>query len=532
MSTRPNKERTYLDLGSYNVTCDRCGKKIKNTSARKEWTGLIVCGRCLDERHPQDFVRARVDHMTVPVARPLPVFTFLTTPNTGITGRLLTPLPSGPENVWDNGNIVNVSVTGGALASVTELQLLGGANLIAIQGTNGWEVLQFQNATLVSGTTYNLTKLLRARYGTYQNMGAPTGALFVYLGQASPSVSAWIQTELGLNVLSQLNISTPIPLYQQSIITTVGAGAIVVPLGFTRMKAEAIGGGGSGSSNNSFISSGGGGGGAYAVTNSITVNPGSVVYTYVGAGGASPASPLSGNNGYDSWVNIANGSSPIDKTQGCLAKAGVGAVFLTGGLGGAAASCIGDTVYSGGNGGRGGAHGASYYGGGGGGGGSAGPVGAGKNGGGDGSGSYAGGSGGGGANDGASTAGATPVAMVGGSGGLGGLGTGAGVGGLSNSVGTAGTAGGGGGGAGGATNPNNGFPGGPGGMDTAFDSTHGAGGGGGGGGGADLTVVPTGGYGGNGGGYGGGGGGGGYGSTTNGLGGRGAQGIIVITFYP
>ena len=30
---------------------------------KREWNGLIVCGDCYEERHPQDFVRAKEDRI-------------------------------------------------------------------------------------------------------------------------------------------------------------------------------------------------------------------------------------------------------------------------------------------------------------------------------------------------------------------------------------------------------------------------------------------------------------------------------------
>lgn len=53
--------------------CDRCGFKKRASATRKEWTGLIVCMECFEERHPQDFVRGRMDRQNVPEPRPEPV---------------------------------------------------------------------------------------------------------------------------------------------------------------------------------------------------------------------------------------------------------------------------------------------------------------------------------------------------------------------------------------------------------------------------------------------------------------------------
>lgn len=72
--------RNYFKSGSWNITCDRCSKKTKADEIKKEWTGFLVCPVCFEQRHPQDFVRARQDRISVPFSRPRPVDIF-----TGVT---------------------------------------------------------------------------------------------------------------------------------------------------------------------------------------------------------------------------------------------------------------------------------------------------------------------------------------------------------------------------------------------------------------------------------------------------------------
>lgn len=72
--------RNYFKSGSWNITCDRCSKKTKADEIKKEWTGFLVCPVCFEHRHPQDFVRARQDKISVPFNRPRPVDIF-----TGVT---------------------------------------------------------------------------------------------------------------------------------------------------------------------------------------------------------------------------------------------------------------------------------------------------------------------------------------------------------------------------------------------------------------------------------------------------------------
>jgi len=60
----------------WNVVCDICSKKIKAQDAKQRWDGLIVCPSDFEHRHPQDYVRARTDKITVPFTRPIPPLTF------------------------------------------------------------------------------------------------------------------------------------------------------------------------------------------------------------------------------------------------------------------------------------------------------------------------------------------------------------------------------------------------------------------------------------------------------------------------
>ena len=72
-----HKMRNYFKSGSWNITCDRCSKKTKADEIKKEWTGFLVCPVCFEYRHPQDFVRARQDKISVPFTRPRPVDVFV-----------------------------------------------------------------------------------------------------------------------------------------------------------------------------------------------------------------------------------------------------------------------------------------------------------------------------------------------------------------------------------------------------------------------------------------------------------------------
>jgi hypothetical protein len=77
-----------------------------------------------------------------------------------------TPLPDPPAHIGaaniDTTSTVQVTLVKGTLASVTDELLIAGANRCLVGG----ELIQFGTATLVSGTTYSLSRLLRGRRGT------------------------------------------------------------------------------------------------------------------------------------------------------------------------------------------------------------------------------------------------------------------------------------------------------------------------------------------------------------------------------
>lgn len=98
-----------------------------------------------------------------------------------IMGNVLSEIVSGPRNNWDYANQIDVVILSGELQSVTELGLLNGANACVC----GNEIIQFQNATLIGGNQYRLSKLLRGRLGTEHEMGNHSaGERFIFLDSA------------------------------------------------------------------------------------------------------------------------------------------------------------------------------------------------------------------------------------------------------------------------------------------------------------------------------------------------------------
>ena len=109
-----------------------------------------------------------------------------------ITGHLLEDLASGPQGRWDHANEIKLELNGGTLNSVSEITVLGGSNLAAIQHDNGlWEVIQFQTSTLEGEGQYTLSKLLRGQVGTEDAMAttASQGARFVLIDEALGKVN-------------------------------------------------------------------------------------------------------------------------------------------------------------------------------------------------------------------------------------------------------------------------------------------------------------------------------------------------------
>jgi len=61
----------FFRIGDWNVRCDQCGRKRKASDCRETWQGLFVCSdTCWEARHPQDFVKGRIDIQRVPISRP------------------------------------------------------------------------------------------------------------------------------------------------------------------------------------------------------------------------------------------------------------------------------------------------------------------------------------------------------------------------------------------------------------------------------------------------------------------------------
>ena len=105
-------------------------------------------------------------------------------------GSLNLPVPPGFEGRRDRAGAIEVVLLSGELESVSEAQLLAGANVAAIEALNGeWEIFQFQQAQEIAASYWRLTSLLRGEAGTEAAMraGASADSRFVLLDAAVTS---------------------------------------------------------------------------------------------------------------------------------------------------------------------------------------------------------------------------------------------------------------------------------------------------------------------------------------------------------
>lgn len=105
---------------------------------------------------------------------------FHTIPGNAIMGTAVTALAAAATETWDRVGTVRVSLAdaGFGLETVTDMQVLGGANAALL----GDEIVQFTTAVQVDASTWDLSGLLRGRRGTESAVGGhAAGERFVLL---------------------------------------------------------------------------------------------------------------------------------------------------------------------------------------------------------------------------------------------------------------------------------------------------------------------------------------------------------------
>jgi hypothetical protein len=161
-------------------------------------------------------------------------------------GETLDALPAGPLGVIDRANRVRVELSGGELSSATRLQMLSGRNAAAIGNDDGgWEIVQFETATLVGEGTYELSNLLRGQAGSEDERRAPlaAGATFVLLGPEIARVTL-SSGEVGLPLHWRYGPATrDLGDRTYSAATHTFAGVGLKPLSPVHVRAARAGGG-------------------------------------------------------------------------------------------------------------------------------------------------------------------------------------------------------------------------------------------------------------------------------------------------
>lgn len=75
------------------------------------------------------------------------------------------PAPADTRMI-DTSSVLSAALYAGALSSVTELQMLNGANHFAVGVDGRWEIIAAETCALQGDGTYKLSNLLRGRFGT------------------------------------------------------------------------------------------------------------------------------------------------------------------------------------------------------------------------------------------------------------------------------------------------------------------------------------------------------------------------------
>ncbi|HEX4532815.1 MAG TPA: hypothetical protein VH000_01180, partial [Rhizomicrobium sp.] len=164
-----------------------------------------------------------------------------------VIGETTADFYSGPAWRWDDVNTLQIRLYSGALASLSDLSVLGGGNVLALENADGeWEVLQFAHAELTGTKLWSLTRLLRGQSGTETAMRnpVPAGARVVLMNGA-PKQLGLRQNEYAL-VFNYLwgPKGKPIsdPAFQGASLQFQGVG--LRPLSPVRIAGSAQSGGG------------------------------------------------------------------------------------------------------------------------------------------------------------------------------------------------------------------------------------------------------------------------------------------------
>lgn len=144
MATRQSKKAVP---GTWNVICQRCQFKVLNTEIKKEWNGLLVCGKCYEPRHIRDFIKPLPDDPTVPFSNPA---TFAAVTGTDPSGNSVVGISGAPTDPNDADKTLTVGTDNESVVYDTTLT----ANRVITLATAGLGVKDTGRQWLVSRTAY------------------------------------------------------------------------------------------------------------------------------------------------------------------------------------------------------------------------------------------------------------------------------------------------------------------------------------------------------------------------------------------
>jgi hypothetical protein len=115
-------------------------------------------------------------------------------------GETLSDFYSGAVWRWDEAATLDIKLYNGVCASLDDLSVLGGANVLCVQNADGdWEVLQYASANLIAPGQWRLAKFLRGQAGTEGAMRDPVASgARVVLMDGAPEQLALKQDEYAL----------------------------------------------------------------------------------------------------------------------------------------------------------------------------------------------------------------------------------------------------------------------------------------------------------------------------------------------
>lgn len=162
-----------------------------------------------------------------------------TAPARAVMGRLEDALPPSPSGRWIE-QTVRVRFSFGTLASRSEEEIFNGANVIAIEASNGvFEVVQFNNAELEGDGVWRLSRLLRGQAGSESEaaLGAMPGARAILFSPAVVQANAGVDLS-GLDFTWRAGPANALPSsdnFSEKTLTTTARG--LAPLSPVHVRA-------------------------------------------------------------------------------------------------------------------------------------------------------------------------------------------------------------------------------------------------------------------------------------------------------